>query len=56
MMYDKEVYYSCHQCEYEKKLEDQEPCHECLNNPVRHFSHKPLRFKKKQLKRRFGLK
>ncbi len=45
----KEVYFDqyCKNCKYEKTAEKDEPCYECLNNPVNLYSHKPVNFEKK---------
>lgn len=45
----KEVYFGeyCPKCKYEKKAETDEPCDECLENPVNLYSHKPVRFEEK---------
>lgn len=45
----KEVYFGeyCKSCKYEKLAEDKDPCHECLNNPVNVYSHKPVNHVKK---------
>lgn len=42
----KEVYFGryCYRCKYEALAEDQEPCSECLGNPVNLYSHKPVKF------------
>ncbi len=42
----KEVYFDtyCSKCKHLKKPETEEPCNECLNNPVNEWSHKPVRF------------
>lgn len=46
----KEVYFSqyCRRCKHEKNAEDEEPCDECLQNPVNEYSHKPVMFKEKE--------
>lgn len=43
----KEVRYDlyCHTCVYKNNPEDQEPCHDCLNESSRYFSHKPYHWK-----------
>ena len=48
----KEVYFGvyCKQCEYELKGEADDPCHDCLNEPVNAYSHKPVKFKEKEKK------
>lgn len=38
----------CSKCEYYKKKENEEPCDDCLSNPVNSYSHKPVDFKEKQ--------
>lgn len=40
----KEVYFHeyCKTCKHEKVDEDKEPCHDCLNEPVNVYSHKPV--------------
>lgn len=42
----KEVYFGeyCCKCKYEKLDEAVDPCHECLENPVNLYSHKPINF------------
>lgn len=37
----------CTKCKYFDTAEDQEPCNECLNNPVNEYSHKPVNYKEK---------
>lgn len=46
----KEVYFGqyCQTCEHRNLLEIQEPCDDCLNNPVNVYSHKPVFYKKKE--------
>lgn len=34
----------CEKCKHFKKKEVEEPCDECLENPVNLFSHKPTKF------------
>ena len=45
----KEVYFDqyCNTCEYEKLEESEDPCNECLNEPVNVYSHKPVNWKEK---------
>lgn len=45
----KEVYFDhyCETCKHEKLAEDQEPCNECLNEPVNTYSHKPVKWEEK---------
>ena len=46
----KEVYFDqyCKTCEHEKLKETDDPCDECLNNPVNLYSHKSVNYKKKE--------
>ena len=46
----KEVYFDeyCKTCEFFNSKEDEEPCAECLNEPVNQYSHKPVKYNKKQ--------
>ena len=46
----KEVYFGeyCKKCEYFKKIENEKPCDECLENPVNLYSHKPVNYKEKE--------
>lgn len=37
----------CNLCKYEKTTEDGDPCNECLGNPTRPNSRKPVMFKEK---------
>ena len=48
----KEVYFGvyCKECKYELKDEADEPCHDCLNEPVNVYSHKHVKFKEKEKK------
>lgn len=41
----------CKDCEYSDTDEAHDPCHECLNNPTNTYSHKPVNFKKKEVKK-----
>lgn len=45
----KEVYFNeyCKTCKYEKTPEEDDPCYECLTNPVNLYSHKPVSWEKK---------
>ena len=45
----KEVYFDqyCKTCEHEKLKEADDPCDECLNNPVNLYSHKPVMYEEK---------
>lgn len=40
----KEVYFDqyCKTCKHEKKAETDEPCDDCLNYPMKPYSHKPM--------------
>ena len=46
----KEVYFGeyCKKCKYLEKKENEEPCDECLENPVNLYSHKPVNYKEKE--------
>lgn len=48
----KEVYFGvyCKECKYELKDEADDPCHDCLNEPVNTYSHKPVYFEEKEKK------
>ena len=45
----KEVYFDqyCKTCKYEKCKEGEDPCDDCLNEPVNLYSHKPVWWKAK---------
>lgn len=45
----KEVYFNeyCDKCKHSKKKEEEDPCYDCLHEPVNIDSHKPLYFEKK---------
>lgn len=45
----KEVYFDqyCKTCKHQDSKEDDEPCDDCLNNPVNVYSHKPVRWEEK---------
>lgn len=45
----KEVYYEqyCKTCEHSSKAESEEPCNECLSEPARQNSHKPIKYEEK---------
>ncbi len=45
----KEVYFDkyCETCRHEKVEEKEDPCHECLNEPARMNSHKPVKWEEK---------
>lgn len=44
----KEVYFDkyCDSCEYKENEEKENPCNECLNEPVNANSHKPTKYVK----------
>ena len=46
----KEVYFEeyCKNCKYWEKKENEEPCDECLENPVNLYSHKPVNYEEKE--------
>ena len=43
----KEVYFNqyCKICTHKDTPESEDPCHECLNNPVNLYSHRPTEWK-----------
>lgn len=43
----KEVYFDqyCKTCKYKDAKETEDPCDECLNEPVNLYSHKPTKWK-----------
>lgn len=45
----KEVYFNqyCKTCKYEKLKETEEPCCDCLEDPVNVYSHKPVKHEEK---------
>ncbi len=42
----KEVYFDkyCKSCKHSNVAEDANPCNECLSEPARVYSHKPIRY------------
>ena len=46
----KEVYFDqyCKTCVSKDVKENEEPCYECLDNPVNSYSHKPVKYVKKE--------
>lgn len=46
----KEVYFNeyCKTCEHSKCAEHEDPCYECLHEPVNLYSHKPVKYKEKE--------
>lgn len=45
----KEVYFDqyCKTCTHEKKKDSEDPCFECLDNPINLYSHKPVKWEGK---------
>lgn len=45
----KEVYFDqyCKTCHYKNTAESEDPCYECLSEPARQNSHKPVRWIRK---------
>lgn len=45
----KEVYFDkyCKTCKYKKKKDTEEPCDECLDNPINLNSHRPVNWEEK---------
>ena len=45
----KEVYFSeyCDSCKFKNKEQEETPCDECLAEPVNVYSHKPVKYEKK---------
>lgn len=48
----KEVYYHeyCKKCRHEKAPETEEPCDECLSEPINWNTHKPVKYEEKEKK------
>lgn len=48
----KEVYFYqyCKTCKFNKTSMDDDPCAECLSNPVNTYSHKPVNYKEYEKK------
>ena len=46
---EQEVYFGdyCEKCKHFKKREIEEPCAECLDNPVNISTHKPVKYENK---------
>lgn len=46
---EKEVYFGqyCRKCKHWEEEEWRDTCHECLNNPINMYSHKPVNFEEK---------
>lgn len=49
----KEVYFGqyCKSCVHKNVDEGVEPCHDCLNEPVNLYSHKPVYYKESKRKK-----
>lgn len=47
---EQEVYFDqyCKKCKHKKKKDTEEPCFECLGNPVNYQSHKPVKWESKK--------
>lgn len=45
----KEVYFDqyCKTCKYEETAEEEDPCYECLDEPVNLYSHKPVNYEER---------
>lgn len=45
----KEVYFGqyCRTCQYQDTEDSEDPCYECLNEPVNLDSHKPIKWEEK---------
>ena len=50
----KEVYFNeyCKICKYSKNSETEDPCYDCLHEPVNIDSHKPVYFHEKRKQKR----
>lgn len=40
----------CPRCKYYLKPENEDPCCECLDTPTNAWTHKPINFKKREVK------
>lgn len=49
----KEVYFHeyCKTCEHVKVKDTEEPCNECLENPINLYSHKPVNYREQENKK-----
>jgi hypothetical protein len=49
-MSTKEVYFDqyCKSCKHFDKMEEENPCNECLEEPVNVDSHKPIKWEEKK--------
>lgn len=50
----KEVFFGqyCKTCEHQEVKESEDPCYDCLNEPVRSESHKPIKWEEQRTKGR----
>lgn len=48
----KEVHYHayCNRCKYRELKDDEEPCNECLSEPINLHSHKPIKWEESKNK------
>lgn len=48
----KEVYFHqyCETCKHKDKKDNEEPCFECLDNPINLYSHKPVKYEQAEQK------
>lgn len=46
----KEVYFDkyCKSCKYRNNEENEDPCYNCLGEPARLYSHKPVNYKEEK--------
>ena len=42
-----DFYIYCQKCKHKNVIESEDPCHECLNEPVREDSRKPIKYEEK---------
>jgi hypothetical protein len=42
----------CKTCEHENVPETEDPCNECLDNPANLYSHRPVKYKQKEQKKK----
>lgn len=49
----KEVYYHeyCETCKNRKVANTDEPCNECLSEPINLYTHRPVKYEEKETKR-----
>lgn len=45
----KEVYFNqfCQSCKFEEKKEEEDPCYDCLAEPMNVHSHRPVKWEEK---------